>query len=191
MVESYQMFPHIQLRQTAEGTAVSTGGSRRKNSLTEWNKNNRGEHRSRLKGVADSIVADWEKDQEQRQEGGKPLLEARRITLFTDPESFEPEDLKAYGIEVILELENGYIIGASADLELTKLQEKIEKFINYHKKVVNVAEVWELIDGIKSPELIRSPELWDRWDKVSDEQIYIIDVGIACLGPQSKLSRTK
>ncbi|MGK7899922.1 MAG: S8 family peptidase [Hormoscilla sp.] len=188
MVERYEMFPHIQLRQTAEGTAVSTGGSRRKNSRTEWNKSNRGEHGSRLKGVADSIVADWENVQDQRQEEGKPLLEARRLTLLTDPESFDPDKLKAYGIEVILELENGYIIGASADLELTKLQEKIEKFINDERGGGNVAEVWELIDGIKSPEFILSPELWEHWDKVNDEQIYNIDVGIACLGLQSKLS---
>ncbi|MBO1352018.1 MAG: S8 family peptidase [Hormoscilla sp. GUM202] len=182
------MFPHIPLRQTAEGTANLPGGQPSKNPRTDVNKSNRGEHGSRLKGVADSIVADWEKAQEQRQEEGKPLLEARRLTLQTDPESFEPDKLKAYGIEVISELENGYIIGASADLELTKLQEKIEKFINDERGGGNVAEVWELIDGIKSPEFILSPELWDHWDKVNDEQIYTIDVGIACLGPQSKLS---
>jgi len=67
------------------------------------------------------------------------------------------------------------------------LQEKIEKFINDERGGGNVAEVWELIDGIQTPELILSPELWEHWDKVRDEQIYIIDVGIACLRPQSKL----
>lgn len=189
MVEDYKMFPHIQLRKKTQGIAVSPRGSRRTHSRTEWNKNNRGEHGSRLKGVADSIVADWENVQDKRQEEGKPLLEARRLTLLTDPEAFDPEALKAYGIEVISELENGYIIGASADLELTKLQEKIEKFIKDDPNVVNVAQIWELIDGIKSPELILSPELWDHWHKVSDEQIYTIDVGISCLGPQSKLPK--
>ncbi len=188
MVEGYEMFPHIQFKQPTEGLAASTRGSRRKNSRTESNKSNREEHGSRLKGVADSIVADWEKAQEQRQEEEKPLLEARRLTLQTDPESFDPDKLKAYGIKVISELEDGYIIGASADLELTELQKKIEKFINSQHGGGNVAEVWELIDGIKSPEFILSPELWDHWDKVNDEQIYTIDVGIACLGPQSKLS---
>jgi len=104
MVERYEMFPHIQLRQTAEGTAKLPGGQPSKNPRTDVNKSNRGEHGSRLKGVADSIVADWEKAQEQRQEEGKSLLKARRLTLQTDPESFEPDKLKAYGIEVISEL---------------------------------------------------------------------------------------
>jgi hypothetical protein len=41
-----------------------------------------------------------------------------------DPERFAPESLTSFGIEVISEEEDGYLIGATADLNLVSLTEK-------------------------------------------------------------------
>jgi hypothetical protein len=150
MVESSQGFPHIRLRLTTEGRAASPpGGGGKKNSITVVNLGNRQGHGGKLKSSVDSLIFDWQETQEEREQEGKPPLKSRRIILQIDPGSFNPDGLKAYGIELIADTEDGYIIGASADLELSELQKKIEKFINEEYGGKKIAEVWDVIDGKK------------------------------------------
>ncbi|EDX75008.1 hypothetical protein MC7420_882 [Coleofasciculus chthonoplastes PCC 7420] len=182
-------FPHIPLRLTREGTAVFTSGGRKPNPQTTTNLSDRWGHGNRLKNSTASIVSAWQDIQQKREEEEKPPLpDAQRIILQIDPDAFDPDDLKTYGIEVIAELENGYIIGASADLELSDLRNKIEKFINEEWGGKKVSEIWDIIEGFKKPEYILSPELLAHWNQVKDDQIYIVDVGIACIGTKVKLS---
>lgn len=189
MVERSDRFPHIQLRLTQEGIAASPKGGGRKNAQTLANLGDRWGHGSRLNNSVSSITASWKNAKEKREEEEEPELpKSRRIILKIDPNFFDPESLKSYGIELIAELEDGYIIGASADLELSELQNKIGKFIRQENRSGKVAEIWDLIEGINKPEYILSPELMEHWDLVKDDQIYTVDVGIACLGIKSKLS---
>ena len=191
MTQNSKQFPHVRLRLTKEGTAKpSTGGGNKKlNPITASNKSDRWGHGSKLKSSVSLIAADWQSSVKEREEEEKPELpDARRIILKVDPKAFDPDTLKGYGIEVIGDLEDGYIIGASADLELTDLQQKIQKFLDEQKGGGTVAEIWELIDGTKKLELILSPELWKHWDRVQDEQTYTVDVGFACIGTKTQLS---
>ncbi|AUB41997.1 Serine protease, subtilisin family [Nostoc flagelliforme CCNUN1] len=160
MAGSSQKFPHIQLKLTTQGRAVSTGGGAKKNAFTIANLNNRQAHGSKLKNSVESLIFNWQKTQEEREEGGKPPLKSQRIILQIDPNCFNPEGLKAYGIELIADTEDGFIISASADLELSELQKKIEKFIKEQHGGNTVAQIWEIIDGKKKPELILSPSLY-------------------------------
>ena len=190
MTENSKQFPHVPLRFVREGSAAPAtgGGSRRVNSITAGNKSDRWGHGSKLKSSISSIAADWQSFIKEREEEEKPQLpKARRIILQVDPKAFDPDKLKGYGIEVIGDLEDGFIIGASADLEFTELQKKIEKFLQEERGGGTVSEIWELIDGQRKPELILSPELWKHWDKVQNEQIYTVDVGISCVGTKTKL----
>ncbi|MEG4632135.1 S8 family peptidase [Microcoleus sp. AR_TQ3_B6] len=188
MVESSDRFPHIQLKLAKEGIAAPQGGGSKKAPQTLANSGDRWGHGSRLNSSVSSITANWKDTEEKREEEEQPELpKSRRIILKIDPNSFDPESLKSYGIELIAEIEDGYIIGASADLELSELRNKIGKFIREEYGGGKVAEIWELIDGIKKPEYILSPELMAHWDLVKDDQIYTVDVGIACLGITPKL----
>jgi exonuclease VII small subunit len=190
MADNSKQFPHVQLRLTKEGTAKTvTGGGKKPNPITANNKSDRWGHGNKLKGSVSSIVADWQSYTKERKKEKKPELpDARRIILQVDPDTFDPDKLKGYGIEVIGDLEDGYIIGASADLELTKLEQKIEQFIQEQKGGGTVAEVWEIFEGSQKIESILAPELLAHWDAVQDEQIYTIDLGIACIGNNIKLS---
>jgi hypothetical protein len=188
MVERSDRFPHIQLSLAKEGIAAPQGRGRKKDPQTLANSGDRWGHGSRLKSSVSSITANWKDTQEKREEEEQPELpKSRRIILKVDPNSFDPESLKSYGIELIAEIEDGYIIGASADLKLSELRKKIGKFIREEHGGGKIAEIWELIDGIKKPEYILSPELMAHWDLVKDGQIYTVDVGIACVGIKSKL----
>jgi hypothetical protein len=119
MVDNSKQFPHVQLRLTREGTAKSAigGGGKKLNPITANNNSDRWGHGNKLKASVSSIAADWKSSIEERKKEEKPELpDARRIILQVDPDTFDPDKLKGYGIEVIGDLENGYIIGASADL---------------------------------------------------------------------------
>lgn len=80
------------------------------------------------------------------------------LFLRIDPGSELIESLKTFGIEIIGELENGFIIGASADTFMSDLAAKIDMFANCGHD--NVAALWEIVRG-KSwrPEHILSPAL--------------------------------
>lgn len=191
MVESSQGFPHITLRLTKQGSAVPPTGGGKKNSITVVNLGNRQGHGSKLKGSVESLIFDWQDTQEKREQEGKPPLpeKSKPIILKIDPIAFDVEDLRKYGIEVIAELEDGYIIGASAnDPELSKLQTKIEQFIKAERGGNKVAEIWEILNGTRRPEYILSPELLNEWEQITDDNIFIVDVGISCIGTKSQFS---
>jgi hypothetical protein len=189
MNEANRSFPHIELKFATQGTAASPpGGGRQKTPTTQSNLGDRWGHGNKLKGSVAGIVSDWQEHLVERQQEEKPELpKAIPVILRIDPTAFEAEQLRGFGIEVIAELEDGYIIGASADINLTKLQEKIGKFINAENRSGKVSEIYDFIDKVKRPEYILSPELQAQWGQIEDEQIYTVDIGIACLGEKSQL----
>ncbi|MEA5598769.1 S8 family peptidase [Rivularia sp. UHCC 0363] len=191
MVKENNHLPHIELRLTTKGSAVPVRGGGKPNPRTTANTNNRQGHGKRLKNSIDSLIYDWQDIKEKREEEGKPSLpeNAIPIILQVDPTAFDAEDLRKYGIEVIAELEEGYIVGASVeDNEFSSLQKKIEQFIKAEKGGGKVPEIWEIIDGRRRPEYIVSPELWNQWDEIKDEILFVVDVGISCIGTKSLFS---
>jgi Subtilase family len=190
MVERSDRFPHIQLRLAKEGIAATPMGVWKQNAITSANASNRQGHGSKLKSSLESLIVYWQDTRKTREEEEKPPLPEKAIPIILqiDPTAFDAEDLRNYGIEVIAELENGYIIGASADdSEFSELEKKIEKFIKSERGGGKVAAIWDFIDGSKRPEYVLSPELLNQWQQITDEQIYTVDIGIACLGMKSQL----
>lgn len=143
MVERSEQLPHIQLRMTAQGSVKPfIPIPRKQNPQTAANLGDRQGHGRHLKNSLESLIFHWQETQEQRDEEGKPPLpdKAKPIILQIDPSAFDSEDLRKYGIEVIAELENGYIVGASVnDSEFSELQQKIEKFIKEEKGVNKIS----------------------------------------------------
>ncbi|MFO0143116.1 MAG: hypothetical protein ACK513_17265, partial [Aphanizomenon sp.] len=193
MVESYQGFPHIQLTLTHKEPAKSLGGGGgSKETQTELNKNNRQGHGSKIKNIVSSVVDDWrtfkeEQEKEQQENKQSTLPDAITLILEIDTETFDLDDLRTSDIAIISELEDGYIIGASADTNLSELQKKIENFINNQRGGGVIAKILNVLDKHQHPEFILSPSLLEKWDQIRDEQVYVVEVGISCLGPKTKL----
>ena len=190
MSEQVNHFSHLPLRLTNQGTASSPQGGARTNPITLANKGNAGGHGSKLKSSISSLISNWETERQTRKEDGKPALpDAISFILQVDPSSFDAENLKSFGIEVVADLEEGYIIGASADIQLSELRKKIQQFIDSQRGGGKVPEIWEILEGTKRPEYILSPSLKEQWDKILDGQEYIVDVGISCISIQEQYSR--
>ncbi|BAU16033.1 hypothetical protein LEP3755_66000 (plasmid) [Leptolyngbya sp. NIES-3755] len=189
MSNASQPFPHIFLKFVKSGTATP-GSFPRPTQQSLANKGDAGGHGGRLKTSVSSIVSDWQTVREQRKQEGKPdLPDAAPLILKVDPQTFDADKLKSFGIEVILELEDGYIIGASADSGLTQLQQKIEKFIREEHGGGGVAQIFEILEGrFGRLECILSEELLARWDQIKDDENYTVEVSIACVGLTSQFS---
>lgn len=191
MSEQLNQFSHLPLRLTNQGTAaIPPGGERKPSATTGANRGNAGGHGSKLNSSLSSIVSNWETEREKRKEEGKPELpDAISFILQVDPSLFDADALKSFGIEVVADLEEGYIIGASADIGLSELRKKIQQFIDSERGGGKVPEIWEILEGTKRPEYILSPSLQAQWDQISDNQEYIVDVGISCINIQEQYSR--
>jgi hypothetical protein len=189
MPDRSDKFPHISLRLRTEGRAVLAGGSS-PSSTTLANKGDAGGHSRKLKSSISSIVDNWESERRKRQEEDKPdLPDAISFILRVDPNSFDADDLKGFGIEVVADLEEGYIIGASADTQLSELRKKIEQFISSQRGGGKVPEIWEILEGTQRPEYILSDGLKAEWDRILDQQECIVDIGVSCIDIQEQYSR--
>ncbi|MEL6592668.1 MAG: S8 family serine peptidase, partial [Bacteroidota bacterium] len=183
MPDQLEQFKHISLQLTKQGIA-SPGGYPRPSSRSVTNKGNRDGHGRSLQNSVSSIVSSWQSELDRRQKEGLPDTPALpSFLLQVDPDSFDADSLRGFDIEVVLELEDGYILGASSDAELTQLQEKIEKFIAEERGGGKIAEIWQILEGqFERLEYILSPDLLARWDQILDDHSYILDVSIACVG---------
>lgn len=191
MPQQPNTFSHLPLRLTNEGTAAPPrGGGRKPSPITVTNRGNPGGHGRKLNSSIDLIISNWEAEREERQEEEKPELpDAVSFILHVDPDTFPADKLKSFGIEIVAELEKGYIIGASADVTLSELRRKIQQFINTERGGGKVPEIWEILEGTQRPEYILSPALQAQWDRISDTQEYIVDVGISCIDIREQYSR--
>ncbi|KGF73847.1 hypothetical protein DO97_05540 [Neosynechococcus sphagnicola sy1] len=191
MPDSSEQFPHISLRLVKEGIASAPpGGGGRVSATTLANRGDAGGHGNKLKSSIDLIAINWQEEKKRREEEGKPELpDAVSFILQVDPDLFDADALKSFGIEVVADLEQGYIIGASADTELSELRKKIEQFINSQRGGGKVPEIWQILEGTQRPEYILSDNLKAEWDRILEQQEYIADIGVACINVQEQYSR--
>ncbi|MCY9666697.1 S8 family peptidase [Paenibacillus alginolyticus] len=142
---------------------------------------NRNSHYKNLENSRHLITQDWLHSTEKRQLDNLPEMPgALSIFLQLDTRDFSLEKLRAYGIEVIGEFEDGFIIGSSTEISLGTLAEKIKKFAAGSQH--DVAGLWNIINGISWRfDRILSEELRKEWP-FNPNHIFVVEVGVACMG---------
>jgi hypothetical protein len=191
MNEGIGDFPHISLRLVEEGKAAAPkGGGSRVSERTSTNQREAARHGSNLKSSVECITSEWNSEKIRRQNEGKPALpEAISFILEVDPDSFDADSLKSFGIEVVADLERGYIIGASAETGLSGLRTKIDQFINSQRGGGKIPEIWDVLEGTRRPDYILSDSLKSEWSAIQEGQEYLVDVGISCIDIRESYSR--
>lgn len=176
MAES-SLRPHIRLEMAASGTAKARAFPRKPLPPTAESLSNRQAHGEKLK----QSVSKWVEQQRFHQEADierKPA--AMPILIQGDRTLLQRPSLKSCGIEVVTELEGGYFLATTHDVELNGLQQKIELFVEHEKGGGKIAGLWEILDVTQRLEYILSPKLQSIWNQIDNEQVYVVDVGIAC-----------
>ena len=175
-------FPHIQLLLKARGTAKLTGGGK-KNKKVADNKKNREQHAKFLNSKVNAFFTKASDYKEVRKEEGLAQIKGGTSFMLQIPDEddgtidFIAEKL---AIEVVAEYDDGFLIVATEDLELTKVKEFADKFSD---KILGSGSMAGIIDIDEDPksekriERILEPELFKLWS-FEDEKEYILDVSI-------------
>lgn len=176
-----EKFPHLKFLQKVTGKP-RYNGMRPPSPRSLKNKDDRQGHFGYLSGKTSLIKSDWQNEINQRKQLDLAPLDANVIPIFLriNPDLIGYDfDLKQFGIEVISQEEEGFVIGASLDA-FKSLDEKIRRFLNEEHGGAKIADFWEIIDGNQwKPKYILSDYLQSIWKEIVDDRIYKLEVGIA------------
>ncbi|MFZ1424811.1 MAG: S8 family peptidase [Saprospiraceae bacterium] len=187
-------FPHLKLPFKIEGRAKSSkrGGGRnpQAEAITNANKNeNRQQHGEYLGTSAQTLIGKWNDIKLAKSAEGIELPNDTDIPVFlkVDTAVFNLDSLTNWGIEVISEEKEGYIIGASVD-GLASFQEKLNQFLAQEGKYKDTAaKIWELVtdESWRVGELLKG-ELGTIWNDIKPDSLYTVQLGVSCYIPNKK-----
>jgi len=185
-------FPHLKLPFKIEGVLrptlnlfFSKAGER-----TIINKGDRRQqHGEYLSRTADILIEKWKVLNAVKNADGIPIPNEIDIPVFlrVDSNVFDIDSLLNWGIEVISEETDGFIIGASLD-GFGAFNENIKQFLIQEGRYKDTAsKVWELItdENWRVKELLKG-ELGKIWAEIDDEYAYLIELGVSCYIPNKK-----
>ncbi|MEM6531689.1 MAG: S8 family serine peptidase [Myxococcota bacterium] len=91
----------------------------------------------------------------------------------------------AFGLEVVADQDDGFVVAASDDSDLALLRTKVDEFRREVHGAGGVAKLHVLHDGEDQRlrlERILSEEMLEQWPSLLDTQTYDVDLGIETLG---------
>jgi hypothetical protein len=178
-----EQFPHLKFAQKVTGKPRFFGGG--ENEISKRNAENRQGHSSFLSQKANVVKSDWEFSLLFREIDDLAPINDEIVPVFIqinpDLLNIPGFDLQAFGIEIISEEDDGFIIGASLD-NLHSLEAKIVGFVREEHGAGKIADFWNIIDGNREewkPQHILSAELYSKWQQIRDDELYKIEVGVA------------
>jgi len=180
-------FEHLPLLLRYQGRARLPSGGKT-NPQTLANKNARQAHSATLQGAAQALSGNWKQRQAQRQGQALPVIpNGIPILLKVDPR-LDLDVLREYfDFEIVAEQEEGYVIVASADIDVASFLAMVNGFaVNVHGSAT-IASIHQLFDDPNQTDRlcrILSERLFAEWGNIADSQDFIVDVGIACAGTQ-------
>lgn len=179
-------FEHLPLVLRDRGPARFPPAPMQPDPATAANRENRGGHSQGLRTSADTITQNWQNQQAQRQQQGLPAIAAGVPLLLRIDTSLDLDDLRRhFEFEIVSEQEDGFVIVSSEDIALTTLQQKLNDFTGNIRGSANVARIHELNDDPTQVERLRrilSETLFNEWGNIGDDDDYIVEIGIACVG---------
>lgn len=176
-------FEYLRLLRSYIGPAILRGG-KKASPQTKANKAARQAHSDVLRIAAQTLTATWQGSQADRELVGLPAIPAGMpILLQVDP-SLDLDVLREkFAFEIVAEQEEGYVIVASEDIDVTPFLAMVNEFAVEIRGSATIAEVHRLYD--QPDDRLRrllSERLYADWPAITDQQICTVDIGIACTG---------
>ena len=168
------------------GQALIFGGGA-KNATTQANKAaKRALHSAALNRAAAAVSASWQARMTQRKVNNLPeLTPGIPVLLQVDPDLDLNELRERFGFEIVSEQEDGYVIVASDDVNLSELVQRINDFSGQIRGSAVVAKIHQLFEDPDQNERLKrilSDSLLLQWPSLPDDQVMIWDIGVECLG---------
>ena len=175
-------FTHLPLPLLFQGKPKLRGGGA-VSAQTKRNTDNRITHGGYVKRRSAELSCFWKERRAERSENALPEIETGiPILLEIDP-SANIDFLRGLGFEIVCEIEEGFIIVATEDVDLSVLNEKADAFIaNVTARCNSPAKVYALCEDDDRLKRVLSKELYAKWATISPDEVYIIDIGVSCCG---------
>lgn len=136
-------FQHLQLALHHKGRAKLYGRGGSPSLTSVRNLADRPGHAQRLRMSLASMRAMWRKLKDDRAAQALPALpNAMPIFLRVDPKAFDPDRLEGFGLELVMEHDEGFLLCASQDEDLQAFEDKINAFLA--DKLVAPARVYSV-----------------------------------------------
>ena len=178
-------FQHLPIPSLRQGPARA-GRWPGSDDQTKKNRENFADHAKTLKGQVAGTVESIRKRLAERPEDAPELPAGVPLTIQVDPKSFDLDKLrKHFDFELVLEDEDGFVIVATEDVSLGKLQKMVDAYSSDTYGSATVASIYSIDDDEGQVERLRrilAPRLFAIWPTLSTIQELIVDVSIECLG---------
>jgi hypothetical protein len=180
-------FEHLPLLLRYRGRARLPSGGKT-NPQTLANRNARQAHSTALQGAAQALSGNWKQRQVQRQGQALPVIPNGIPILLKVDAGLDLDVLRErFDFEIVAEQEEGYVIVASEDIDVASFLAMVNGFaVNVHGSAT-IASIHQLFDDPNQSDRlsrILSERLFADWGNITDDQDFIVDVGIACAGTQ-------
>jgi hypothetical protein len=180
-------FEHLPLLLRYQGRARLHGGGKQ-SPQTRANKNARQAHSGALLTASQALTTNWQQRRAEREGQDLPIIpRGIPILLQVDP-GLDLDVLRdKFTFEIVAEQEEGYVIVASEDIELTPFLAMVNGFAVQIHGSATIARVHRLFDDPDQTDRLRrilSDRLFSEWPAITDDQLYIVDIGVACTGTQ-------
>jgi len=176
-------FEHLPLILRDHGRAKLQGGGETA-PQTIANKNARQAHSTTLTNAAQSLKNNWQNIKAESAEHGVPIIpQGVPLLLKVDPGLDLDVLREKFEFEIVAEQEEGYVIVAAEDIELTPFLQMVNAFAVQVHGSAKIAEIHRLFDDPADRlRRILSERLLEIWGTIQDTHIFIVDIGIACSG---------
>lgn len=182
-------FPHLKLPSKVEGDVKPQKNFSKAAASTIKNKENRQEHGQALNSSAEKLILQWEQIKAIKAKEDINIPNENDIPIFlkVDTKVFDIDTFGFWGIDLVSEEEDGYIIGASTD-NLDTFQKNVEAFLNENGRYKDkAAQIWELVtDENWRINKLLGEDLKEIWDEINPENIYTVELGVSCYVPNRK-----
>ena len=180
-------FEHLPLLLRYQGRARLHGGGKQ-SPQTRANKNARQAHSGALLTASQALTTNWQQRRAEREGQDLPIIpRGIPILLQVDP-GLDLDVLRdKFTFEIVAEQEEGYVIVASEDIELAPFLAMVNGFAVQIHGSATIARVHRLFDDPDQTDRLRrilSDRLFSEWPAITDDQLYIVDIGVACTGTQ-------
>ena len=152
-------------------------------------------HSLALNTAVQSLTSNWQARKDHRQAAGATLPDIPAgipVLLQIDP-GLDLDSLRdKFEFEIVAEQEEGFVIVASEDIQLAAFRAMVEGFAVTVHGSATIAQVHTLFDDPNQTERlgrILSEHLMNSWGTIAEDQLYIVDIGIACSGSREIPSR--
>lgn len=194
MLNGPHAYSHLPLPRVVTGRPRRLGRDNERETQETRNKQNRAGHAQDLIDAGNRVIGNLRRWREERDDPeAHPLPAGVPLFLKTEP-GVELDFLRtAFDFEVIAENEEGFVLVASEDIELSKLLEKAAEFEQSVRGSGAAAKVYSLVEDTDDRshrlERLLSPELLSLWPTLADDVEVEVDLGIACTGTQTVPNR--